>query len=117
MLRACDAAAALNAIMIELFIRGIISLVFPPQPPRRRPIHSASHPFSRFISHPGHFISYILSLRRIVAFCNFPYVSASRISRHAERAHASAIFAMRHTRRYRDEADEVTHTARKFLAT
>lgn len=70
------------------------------------------------LSLPGHFASYIPFLRRIVAFCNFPYVSTSRISRHAECARASTIFAMRHTsRRYRDEADEATHAARKFFPT
>jgi len=84
-LRAYDAAAALNAVMIELFIHGIISLAFLPLASSSRLLFRFSQSLSTvLISLPKYFISYISSLRRIVAFCNFPYVSALRISCHAD---------------------------------
>lgn len=109
-----EAAAALSAIMIELFIRGIISLAFPFLPLLLLLLHAPrvySHP--SFISLPAD-TSLRTSLRRIVAFCNFPYVSASRISRRLTRVFLRYFRDTAHYRCYRDEPDEATRVPVNF---
>ena len=114
-LRAYDIAVALNAVKIELFIHGIISLAFLPLASSSLLLFRFSQspsiilisPFpntSFHISHPFD----VLSLFAI--FHTFPHC----VFHVTPTARPSAIFATQQTRRYRDEADEMTLTPVNF---
>lgn len=113
-LRAYDAALELNAVIIELFICGIISLTFPLFAPPFHPLFRSlrlSPPFISFFPSTSFHISRpfdVLSLFAI--FHTFP----RRVFHVTPTAHLFAIFTTRLARRYRDEADEATHTPVNF---